>query len=791
MLRRQIQGTWHPGGIKPGVNHYFTGVASFSSRLYLRCFLFGLLLWPWFGLPDAISAGAAQASEPEPSLQSDEEEGANSASDESKPDEGEGGAPSYPGGLPFPLATPSAQESRAGRRQFIGAITFLSQYRPEKAIKVLEPFQPSERLAQVYRTFLLAKAYTQVGRYHAADSVLELALTWVGSLSWRNELVRHRLLGFARFESPDSVKREFYSQVIASDASRKVKAEVLYAWLKLEGYRGDVRKHRERLQSLLNYASGDKAFDSVYRQAYALTPPGEREWDDEWLMLGMESVLGAYNQALARCETLLGKVPGPAEKKKLHWKYASLQYAKRDWAKALEMYQKYLERYGDNPDAYLQVARCQDKLGLQQKSQLTYDRFLELYPKHSKTSEIHWLRAWEKEADGNYAEAIELYYLQLSRFSRTRRADWANFRIGLCLFKDSNFAAAADAFATYRRETSYAIKPGGMLWEAKMQARLGRKELADSLRKAIARDYPFGFYGHLARQALEAEAPLPDSLQPWSRFTSSRPERIQAWLKEKVPGYKPVLDKSYESAYLDLSQLLEFRLDTLAILTMRSTPAHVKRNPWYLFVHARRFQNYDMHPEAYKLARALAQLIPAIDLATAPREVLRLIWPRPYEGEVLHYALERNLDPAYLYALMRQESGFDREIKSRAGAVGLMQLMPATARDQAVKDSLKDFHPEDLASAEINVRLGTFYIRKLLDDFDGNPYFTLANYNAGPGPARRWFKTLGWKPVDEMVEDISYWETRDYVKKVMGNYWTYKMLYNNRIGPNQRLLPGP
>jgi tetratricopeptide (TPR) repeat protein len=706
-------------------------------------------------------------------------------------EESEAETPDAKGKLPFTLKVPTAKEALQGRRLVVKALASLSEKQPQAAVKALTAFAPTERLAQVYRTVLLAKTLKQMGRMAEADSVLSAALQWVGSQTWRNHLIRMRLNGFDALSTTPAVKREFYEQVAGSDATREIKADVMHRWLKLDGYRGDVANHLDRLRSLMLYARGDRRLDSVYRAAADSLPPGRRSWDEEWMLLQMEARLGIFDRALARCETMLNLVPGKPEKQKLHWQYASLYYARRDWKKALDMFQRYLERYGDSPDAYLQIARSHDKLEQTQRAQIAYDRFLELYPRHAKTSEIHWLRAWEREADGRYAEAIELYYLQLARFPSTRRAEWAHFRIGLCHYKDSNFAAAADAFSAYRKTKSGPAAPAGNMWEAKSWAALQRDSLSDSLRLAVSLTYPFSFYGHASREYLQERHKMPDSLLPWRRFAPSRPERIKAWMQDHIPGFRENLDKSYESAYLDLGQLLDLHLDTLAMLTMRSTPAKPKLNPWYLFVHARRFQRYDMHPEAYKLGRSLAQIIPNEELGTAPREVLRLIWPRPYETEVLRYALRRQIDPALIYALMRQESGFEREIRSSAGAVGLMQLMPATAKAQAIADSLHDFHPQDLVHPETNVRLGTYYMKTLLDDYRGNPYYVLANYNAGPEPTRRWFRTLGHKPLDEMVEDISYWETRDYVKKVMGNYWTYKMLYNNRIHPASSKSPKP
>ncbi len=729
----------------------------------------------------APTANTPTAGMPDTSRNSEAAPVTSLPAEEAALEEGENETPDGKGTLPFAIKKPTAKEAMQGRRLLVKALSLLHQKQSLKAAALLREFAPTERLGQVYRTLLLARAYREGGRALSADTVLNQALKWVGSATWRNELVQHRLQDFEGLATSPDQKREFYAQVLASEARRNVKVDVLYAWLKLDGFQGEIGNYLDRLRSLLNYSRGDKRLDSLYVLMAGKAPVGRRSWDEEWLLMQIEARLGAFDKAVLRCQAMIPLAPTKADKQKLHWQAASLQYAKRDWKAALDLYQRYLERYGDSPDAYLQIGRTQDKLEQTQRSQLAYDRFLELYPKHPKTSEIHWLRAWERESDGRYDEAIELYYLQLSRFPATRRADWANFRIGLCLFKDSNFAAAADAFSTYRKEKSNGVLPAGLLWEAKALERLHQQNLADSLRLVLYRNFPLGFYGQMARQALDAHNLLPDSLQPWRRFQPSRPERIKAWMQATVPGFKENLDKNYESAYLDVSQLLELRLDTLAILTMHSTPAKVKRNPWYLFVQARRFERHDLHPEAYRLARTLVQLIPNEALGTAPREVLRLIWPRPYEGEVLHYALKRKLDPALIYALMRQESGFDRDIRSPVGAVGLMQIMPATGKKLAESDSVRDFHSQDLADAEMNVRLGTYYVRQLLDDYVGNPFFMLANYNAGPEPTRRWFRAYGTRPVEEMVEDISYWETRDYVKKVMGNYWTYKILYNNRL----------
>src|SRR5205085_2177695 len=129
-------------------------------------------------------------------------------------------------------------------------------------------------------------------------------------------------------------------------------------------------------------------------------------------------------------------------------------------------------------------------------------------------------------------------------------------------------------------------------------------------------------------------------------------------------------------------------------------------------------------------------------------------------------------------ALIKQESGFEPRAVSRVGARGLMQMMPATGVIQARKEKIADFDPDSLFVPRVNTRLGIAYLRDVLKKYDGNPYYALVHYNAGPNALERWLPRLSGRPIDEAVEDIGYAETRDYVKRVMANYWTYQELWD-------------
>jgi soluble lytic murein transglycosylase len=153
---------------------------------------------------------------------------------------------------------------------------------------------------------------------------------------------------------------------------------------------------------------------------------------------------------------------------------------------------------------------------------------------------------------------------------------------------------------------------------------------------------------------------------------------------------------------------------------------------------------------------------------------LGLRFPRPYRAELGAAVAENGLDAALVYGLIRQESRFSHTVRSGAGAAGLMQVITPTAKHVARQMGLK-FHPDMLTDRSTNLRIGSTYLRMVLDEFGGSQALALAAYNAGPGRARRWREG----PVLEVAawsEMVPFNETRDYVKKVLSNAAYYSAL---------------
>lgn len=164
---------------------------------------------------------------------------------------------------------------------------------------------------------------------------------------------------------------------------------------------------------------------------------------------------------------------------------------------------------------------------------------------------------------------------------------------------------------------------------------------------------------------------------------------------------------------------------------------------------------------------------------------LELRFPLAYADSIHSTAQEVALSPQLIYAIARQESAFMHDVRSSAGALGLMQLMPATGRETAAGMGMR-ISNQDLLIPETNIAIGSRYLSSLLKSFDGNRILAAAAYNAGPNRVRQWLQRTAEAPVpfDVWIETIPYGETRNYVESVL----TYSVIYGYRMGEHVALL---
>ncbi|MBD0326481.1 MAG: lytic transglycosylase domain-containing protein, partial [Pyrinomonadaceae bacterium] len=196
------------------------------------------------------------------------------------------------------------------------------------------------------------------------------------------------------------------------------------------------------------------------------------------------------------------------------------------------------------------------------------------------------------------------------------------------------------------------------------------------------------------------------------------------------------------------------------------------------------FKRGENAERAVRFAEPLWKKVPAdYLLELAPREMVELLYPAPYAAALREYAPPRGVDPRFVLAIMRQESRFRADAKSVSAARGLLQFIPTTANKIAAQLGIQNFPQDELYNPRIAVLFGSQYMGNLFKLFPEMPQAVAASYNGGEDNVARWIARARSQDPDRYVIEIGYTQSKDYVFKVLPNYWTYQKLYNDQLQP--------
>ncbi|OGL48930.1 MAG: hypothetical protein A2161_00205 [Candidatus Schekmanbacteria bacterium RBG_13_48_7] len=162
-----------------------------------------------------------------------------------------------------------------------------------------------------------------------------------------------------------------------------------------------------------------------------------------------------------------------------------------------------------------------------------------------------------------------------------------------------------------------------------------------------------------------------------------------------------------------------------------------------------------------------------------PERIKRLVYPAGFAQTIKTYANEYKVESELIAAIIYQESRFNPDAVSPAAAKGLMQIIPRTGGSIAKNLEKSDYHEKSLLNPVESIRMGTYYFKQLMEQFDNRVDVALASYNGGPYNAKRWLNFCKSDDMLEFIGAISFKETRNYVKIVLTNYYIYKELYKN------------
>jgi soluble lytic murein transglycosylase len=362
--------------------------------------------------------------------------------------------------------------------------------------------------------------------------------------------------------------------------------------------------------------------------------------------------------------------------------------------------------------------------------------------------------------DEGAAQAFAELYRRFPKGPRAERAAW---KAGWWAYKTGAFAETVRLFesaAVAFPRSDY--RPTYLYWAARAHEQLEAPAAAMSRYRVVIADYQNSYYGRLAENRLQP-------LEKASRV--SRPT-----IPPGQAGPPATLPANADRIRLLLSlDLLDAALKELRYAERAWGPS-APVQATIAWVHSRQG---DLRRAITLMRRAYPHHMTAASGSRLPDELLRVIFPLEYWTNIRRNATARDLDPYLIAALIAQESTFDPEARSSANAWGLMQLVPATGRRLARSVGIRRFRTAMLTQPDVNIRLGTTYFARLVDQF-GGVHLALASYNAGESRVVRWVAERPGLERDEFIDDIPFPETQNYVKRILGTAEDYRSLYGRQ-----------
>lgn len=413
-------------------------------------------------------------------------------------------------------------------------------------------------------------------------------------------------------------------------------------------------------------------------------------------------------------------------------------------------------------ESRLYIAQSLSRSGDRADAEREYDRYAREYPSDRKAAESLWINALNYERRGEFLKAAEEYQNVAQKKDPNEYRDRALFRVGFCWYKNDYLTKSSQYFNNLQKEhpgTELALQAA--FWEAKALEKLGKTEEALIVYNSLAKRKERSYYVVTARDRVGFDTefedsdellettPIPDDLrdvaeiglifgEPWGSRELQRHNRSLSGSRESLPR----LAGLYRA-------LVETGTFNKAVQT-----ADLLYNRYY-------YGSNNM-------------------------DVLRALYPRHYAELLQDIPDALRVEDSLIFSIMRRESLFELNAVSTSGAIGLMQLMPATANSLARSMEMTGFNVADVEKPDVNMKLGIRNIRELMQRFRGNTPLAIAAYNAGDTVVRTWIDRHGTKDMDEFIENIEYSETRNFVKEVLKSCYYYNHLYPETLSGKQR-----
>lgn len=456
-----------------------------------------------------------------------------------------------------------------------------------------------------------------------------------------------------------------------------------------------------------------------------------------------------YTMALQTLEMINKERQTPYIQTQIDIKTGKAFYRARNRKQAEKLFAQALEK---SPSAALTAeakywqAQALERLDQDERAFSIYISLISDNKKHEFVDDSIMAAAAIRKGQGRYREAIALYDRVANDFPHSSFLPRSRWESSWSRYLGGDFESASEHLKQLLADSANREK--ALYWLARSMQKQGKNREADIWYDLLLKEYTAGFYATWYRMKKQ----LKDPREPLGT-------RYGAESLPLIPGF----EKPRLLASLGLSE--EARAE------MRAIRKKIDDRKETITGIARIY----LEMEEYGAAIAIFQQNPPKNYEQKTMPFWSAGYPLAYSDLVIHHTNANNLSTGLIYGLMRAESAFNPSVRSSAGALGLMQLMPETAKLTAHEKG--HFNPNKLLEPAYNIMLGTRHFKDLLKGYDGEEIYSIAAYNAGANSVARWRKAFKGLSMDEFIENIPYQETRDYVKKVYASAATYRQLY--------------
>jgi len=442
-----------------------------------------------------------------------------------------------------------------------------------------------------------------------------------------------------------------------------------------------------------------------------------------------------YKKAVNQCEEIIAKFPHSEITIKANYLGGNSLRSLGERYLAIDKYEKIIGQYPESyyaRQSYLRLAESYFQLKETEKGISLWRELISKYPNSYESMTSLWNLARYYSNSNADSDALD-YYRELSkRFSQSRLGDDA------------------------------------LYWKGKILENMGSDEEAKIAYEKLVREYPLSYY---TERIIEQRS---DISFVWPVSVSKKEDFIN--LEEFLIKYDKIEGKG-QLSLLKAELFEEISFYKESIVELRGALNYYSGN---IFLLSKLSNAYKMNKDYYDSLNYMEIIFNYLEdnhqLEHLPLELWQNLYPVYYGEAIRERALEYEIDPFLVLAMIREESRFNSWNESVAGARGLMQIIFSTGEWIAQKLNIEDFNDDMLFDPNVNIDLGCWYINYLKERFLNDPISIISGYNAGPGTTSKWLKQYDRSDLDSYVENVPYSETREHIKKVTKSYQMYKRL---------------